>query len=81
MIKPIDIKTNSTELANLLYENQEMLYLKFDIFPSYSSYNIKELLHLKCHLNSLGKVVYIDWLNDFVMLNRKHQNDDIWSAL
>ena len=26
MIKPIDIKTNPTELLNLLYDNQEMLY-------------------------------------------------------
>ncbi|MBP5456064.1 MAG: toll/interleukin-1 receptor domain-containing protein [Paludibacteraceae bacterium] len=81
MIKPIDIKTNPTELLNLLYENQEMLYQKFDIFLSHSSFDTKELLRLKCHLNSLGKVVYIDWVNDRIMLNRKYQNDDTWPAL
>ena len=81
MIKPIDIKTNPTELLNLLYDNQEMLYQKFDIFLSHSSFDTKELLRLKCHLNSLGKVVYIDWMNDRIMLNRKYQNDDTWPAL
>lgn len=81
MIKPIDIKTNPTELLNLLYDNQEMLYQNFDIILSHSSFDTKELLHLKGHLNSLGKVVYIDWVNDRVMLNRKHQNDDTWPVI
>ena len=81
MIKSIDIKPNPTELLNMLYDNQEMLYQKFDIFLSHSSFDTKELLRLKCHLNSLGKVVYIDWVNDRIMLNRKYQNDDTWRAL
>ena len=81
MIKPIDIKTNPTELLYLLYENQEMLYQKFDIFLSHSSFDTEELLRLKCHLNNLGKVVYIDWVNDRIMLDSKYQNDDTWPAL
>ena len=81
MIKPIDIKNNPTELLNLLYDNQELLYQKFDVFLSHSSLDTKDLLNLKCHLNSLGKVVYIDWVNDRVMLNRKYKNDDTWSVL
>lgn len=81
MIKPIDIKKNPTELLKLLHDNQGLLYQKFDIFLSHSSLDAKELLRLKSHLNSLGKVVYIDWVNDRVMLNREYQNDDTWPAL
>ncbi len=80
-LKPIDIKKNPTELLHLLYDNQELLYQRFDVFLSHSSLDAKELLNIKRHLNSLGKVVYIDWVNDGVMLNRKNQNEDTWPAL
>lgn len=80
-IKPIDVIKNSTVLLSLLYENQELLYQRFDVFLSHSSKDVNELLRLKAHLNSQNKVVYIDWVNDKEMLNRANQNGDTWNAL
>lgn len=79
--KPIDVIKNPTVLLNLLYENQELLYQRYDVFLSHSSKDVKELLRLKVHLNSQNKVVYIDWVNDRVMLDRANQNSDTWNAL
>lgn len=80
-IKQIDIKENPTELLHLLYENQQALYQSFDVFLSHSSLDTNELLNLKAKLNRQGKTVYIDWINDSVMLNRANQNEDTWNAL
>lgn len=80
-IKPIDIKKNPTELLQLLYENQHALYQSYDVFLSHSSLDTMELLRLKAELNNQGKTVYIDWINDRVMLNRANQNEDTWNAL
>ena len=40
-----------------------------------------QLLKLKQLLNEKGLVVYIDWVNDSVMMNRKNQNEDTWNVL
>lgn len=60
---------------------QQALYQSFDVFISHSSLDTKELLDLKVLLNRQGKTVYIDWINDRVMLNRANQNEDTWNAL
>lgn len=80
-IKQIDVKENPTELLHLLYENQQAVYQSFDVFLSHSSLDTNELLNLKSKLNRQGKTVYIDWINDRVMLNRTNQNEDTWNAL
>lgn len=79
--KPIDIINNPTALLNLIYENQELLYQHYDVFLSHSSKDVNRLLKLKGYLNSQNKTVYIDWINDKVMLNRDNQNEDTWNAL
>lgn len=81
MIKPIDIEKNPTELLMLIAKNQSLLFQSYDVFLSHSSLDEKELLQLKAYLNHLGKTVYIDWVNDRVMLNRENQNQDTWNAL
>lgn len=81
MLKPIDIQKNPTELIQLIYTNQHMLYQEYDIFISHSSLDVNELLQLKVLLNQQGKTVYIDWVNDRVMLNRQNQNQDTWKAI
>ena len=58
-----------------------MLYQEYDVFLSHSSLDVNELLQLKVLLNQQGKTVYIDWVNDRVMLNRQNQNQDTWKAL
>ena len=81
MLKPIDVQKNPTELMQLIYTNQHMLYQEYDVFLSHSSLDINELLRLKVLFNQQGKTVYIDWVNDRVMLNRQNQNQDTWKAL
>lgn len=81
MLMPIDVQKNPTELIQLIYTNQHMLYQEYDIFLSHSSLDVNELLQLKVLLNQQGKTVYIDWINDRVMLNRQNQNQDTWKAL
>ncbi|WP_295434826.1 toll/interleukin-1 receptor domain-containing protein [uncultured Prevotella sp.] len=81
MLKPIDIQKNPTELIQLIYTNQHMLYQEYDIFISHSSLDVNELLQLKVLLNQQGKTVYIDWVNDRIMLNRQNQNQDTWKAI
>ena len=54
---------------------------EYDVFLSHSSLDVNELLQLKVLLNQQGKTVYIDWINDRVMLNRQNQNQDTWKAL
>lgn len=81
MLKPIDVQKNPTELIQLIYSNQHMLYQEYDVFLSHSSLDANELLQLKVLLNQQGKTVYIDWVNDRVMLNRQNQNHDTWKAL
>ncbi len=81
MLKPIDVQKNPTELMQLIYANQHMLYQEYDVFLSHSSLDVNELLQLKVLLNQQGKTVYIDWINDRVMLNRQNQNQDTWKAL
>lgn len=81
MLKPIDVQKNPTELIQLIYTNQHMLYQEYDVFLSHSSLDVNELLQLKVLLNQQGKTVYIDWVNDRVMLNRQNQNQDTWKVL
>jgi len=80
-IKPIDITENPTELLEYIYRFQDLLHQKFDVFISHSSYDKAELYKLKRTLNAQGLVVYIDWANDKVMLNRENQNEDTWTVL
>lgn len=81
MIKPIDIEKNPTKLLELIQKNQSLVFQSYDIFLSHSSLDTKELLQLKAYLNHLGKTVFIDWVNDRVMLNRENQNQDTWKVL
>lgn len=81
MIKPIDIVKNPTALLDYIYKYQDTLHSRYDVFLSHSSYDVEELLHLKRILNSQGMIVYIDWVNDSVMMNRINQNEDTWNVL
>lgn len=80
-VKPIDISANPTELLEHIYQYQGNIHRRYDVFLSHSSYDTKQLLKLKQQLNEKGLVVYIDWVNDNVMMNRKNQNEDTWNVL
>lgn len=80
-IKKVDLVQNPTAFLQLISSRQELVYQSFDVFLSHSSMDESELLRLKSMLNRQGWTVYIDWVNDRVMLNRKNQNDDTWNAL
>lgn len=80
-IQPIDIAENPTRLVEHIYKYQGSIHQRYDVFLSHSSYDTKQLLKLKQKLNAEGLVVYIDWVNDKVMMNRKNQNDDTWTVL
>lgn len=80
-IKPIDIIKNPTALLEYIYRYQDRLHKHFDVFLSHSSYDKSDLCRLKRILNAQGLVVYIDWVNDNVMLNRPNQNEDTWTVL
>ena len=80
-IKPLDISANPTELLEHIYQYQGNIHRRYDVFLSHSSYDTKQLLKLKQQLNEKGLVVYIDWVNDSVMMDRKNQNEDTWNVL
>mgnify|MGYP002525312590 CR=1 FL=1 len=80
-VKTIDISANPTELLEHIYKYQGNIHRRYDVFLSHSSYDTKQLLKLKQQLNENGLVVYIDWVNDSVMMNRKNQNEDTWNVL
>lgn len=80
-IKPIDIAENPTLLVEHICKYQEFIHGRYDVFLSHSSYDTKQLLALKQKLNAKGLVVYIDWVNDKVMMDRKNQNEDTWTVL
>ena len=48
---------------------------------AHSSDDTKQTLRLKQQWNVKGLVVYIDWVNDCVMMDRKNQNEDTWNVL
>lgn len=80
-IQPIDIAENPTQFVEHIYKYQGSIHQRYDVFLSHSSYDTKQLLTLKQKLNAEGLVVYIDWVNDKVMMNRKNQNEDTWAVL
>lgn len=80
-IKRIDIQNNPTELLQLIYDNQQLVYQNYDVFLSHSSLDVRELLDLKKILNKQNLTVYIDWINDKVMLDRANQDENTWNAL
>lgn len=80
-IRSIDIERNPTELLHFIYKYQHKIYTEYDIFLSHSSLDTRELLDTKMILNKRDKTVYIDWVNDNVMLDRKNQNEDTWKVL
>ena len=80
-ITPIDIEKNPTELLHFICDNQHLLHQKYDVFLSHSSQDVQELLRIKAELNRQGKSVYIDWVNDHIMMDRKNQNSDTWNVL
>lgn len=80
-LKRIDLQKNPTELLQLIYTNQQALYQSYDVFLSHSSLDEKELIEIKNTLNKKGLVVYIDWVNDRIMLNRQNQNGDTKKVL
>lgn len=77
----IDIRHNPTALLELLSSNQHLIFQRYDIFLSHSSYDKEELLRLKSILNRQGLAVYIDWVNDKVMLYRENQDENTWNVL
>ena len=77
----IDIKQTPTALLQVLYSHQHMLYQQYDVFLSHSSLDVNELLCLKRRFNKQGYVVYIDWINDRIMLNRENQDENTWPTL
>lgn len=80
-IQPIDIAENPTRLVEHICKYQGYIHNRYDVFLSHSYYDINQLLALKRNLNAKGLVVYIDWANDKVMMDRKNQNEDTWSVL
>lgn len=80
-IKPIDMRKNPTELFQFICKYQDDIYQEYDVFLSHSSLDKKELLEIKMKLNRQGKSVYIDWVNDYIMLDRRAQNEDTWNVL
>lgn len=80
-LKEIDIIENPTVLLEYIYKYQDLIHKRYDVFLSHSYFDTKDLLRLKRMLNAQGLVVYIDWVNDKVMLNRINQNHDTWSVL
>lgn len=80
-LKQTNLQKNPTELLQLLYTNQHIIYQNYDVFLSHSSLDVYELLELKRILNKQNQTVYIDWINDSVMLARERQNEDTWNAL
>lgn len=80
-VTSIDITANPTQLLEHIYRYQGNIHKRYDVFLSHSSYDTKQLLLLKQLLNSEGLVVYIDWVNDNVMMNRRNQNEDTWNVL
>ena len=80
-LKRIDIQKNPTSLLELIQKYQSLLYQNFDVFLSHSSMDKQEILLIKTALNSQGYTVYIDWVNDREMLNRKNQDSNTWNAL
>jgi len=80
-VKPIDIAKNPTSLVEYIYKYQRNIYHGYDVFLSHSLNDSQQLLSLKRQLNSNGLVVYIDWVNDKVMMDRRNQNDDTWTVL
>lgn len=80
-LKRIDIQKNPTSLLELIQKYQSLLYQNFDVFLSHCSMDKQEILLIKTALNSQGYTVYIDWVNDREMLNRKNQDSNTWNAL
>lgn len=80
-ITHIDVEKNPTELLHFICENQHLLHQEYDVFLSHSSQDVQELLRIKGELNRQGKTVYIDWVNDHIMMDRKNQNSDTWNVL
>lgn len=80
-IQPIDIAANPTRLVEHIYKYQGSIHNRYDVFLSHSSYDTQQLLSLKQKLNAEGLVVYIDWVNDKVMMDRRNQNEDTWNVL
>ena len=80
-IQPIDIAANPTRLMEHIYKYQGSIHNRYDVFLSHSAYDTKQLLTLKQKLNAEGLVVYIDWVNDKVMMDRRNQNEDTWNVL
>ena len=80
-LKQIDLQNNPTELLQLIYDNQQLVYQNYDVFLSHSSLDVRELLDLKYVLNKQNLTVYIDWINDKVMLDRANQDENTWNAL
>lgn len=80
-IKCIDLKKNPTELLHFIYENQHLIQQEYNIFMSHSLLDAQMILQIKSKLNKIGKTVYIDWVNDNVMLDRRNQNEDTWNVL
>ena len=80
-VQPIDIAENPTRLVEHIYKDQGSIHIRYDVFLSHSSYDTQQLLSLKQKLNAEGLVVYIDWVNDKVMMDRKNQNEDTWTVL
>ncbi len=80
-VKAIDIVENPTRLVEHIYRYQNLIHNKYDVFLSHSYYDTKQLVALKKDLNAKGLVVYIDWVNDKVMMQRKNQNEDTWIVL
>lgn len=80
-VLPIDIAENPTRLVEHIYRYQNLIHNKYDVFLSHSYYDTKQLVALKQKLNVKGLVVYIDWVNDKVMMQRKNQNEDTWKVL
>lgn len=75
------IPENPTVLLQLIFEKQQIIHKKFDVFLSHSYRRQSELLQVKNLLNQQGLVVYVDWINDAEMLQREKQNEDTFNVL
>ncbi|WP_455586597.1 hypothetical protein [Bacteroides sp.] len=70
-----------TTLLHFIYSYQYFLHQQYDVFLSHNSLDTKEIFEIKAALNMQGLIVYIDWGNDSVKLDRKNQNENTWNVL
>lgn len=69
---PVQVDAHPETLLKEIDEDKLAAMQSYDVFISHSSANEKTLIPLFQHLNRLGMVAYIDWVNDRERLPREY---------